>query len=432
METTQSSFTNFTTSNGINLHISKNTKFKTNLIQLYIVQPLQDELQASKTALIPSVLFRGSRQYPTYRELVLKLEELYGASLNSSILKRGENQLIRFSMELVNERYMPVDEELLSSGIQLLYNLIFEPLVENNKFNSRYVIQEKELLAERIKSLFNDKYVYAIERCFNIMCQNEPYGIYKLGSTSSLKKINEENLYLYYRDLIKNNPIDIVIIGDIEEERVCQGFNDIFGFEHQQELGYDNTLIKNNVEKDKRIIEEADVKQGKLSLGFRTGITRKDDLYFALQVYNGILGGFPHSKLFQNVREKTSMAYYVHSSLESTKGLLLITSGIQSENFEQARDIILEQISDIAKGKITDKEFKWTKKGLINQFKSTADSNRGMASHFLLGLINERQESIATMIEKINNVSMSEVVEVASNIKLDTTYFLTQRGLKYD
>ncbi len=419
------SFNNYTSKNNLALHICKIPKFKTNLFQFYIIQPLKKET-ATRTALIPYLLYRGSRNYPTSRDFILRLDELYGANLNISVVKRGENQVIRFTLEIINENFIPEKEKLQVEGLRLLKDLIFNPLLKKGIFRDNYVEQEKTFLKDEIESLVNNKYNYAMERCYQVMCSREPFGIYKLGSVSDLKELNSENLYEHYQKLIKENYMGIFIIGDVDEKKVYDQVSQIFDPEHNQPEVINKTLIRNDVKEVREVVERMNIRQGKLTLGFRTGITRESELYYALMVYNGILGGFPHSKLFQNVREKASLAYYASSNIESTKGLLLINSGIEFSHYEKAKEIILKQIMLMKKGEIEPKEFEWTKKGLINQLKSAADNNNHLAGHYLLGLINDKSESVETMIEMIKRVEVSDVVEAAEQIKLDTIYFLNK------
>lgn len=416
-------FNNYTTDNGIELHICKLPKFKTNLIQFYMIYPLKEET-ASKTALIPYVLYRGTNKYPSSRDLTIKLDNLYGADLNISVVKRGENQVIRFTLEVVNENFLTDKEPIFLESLNLLKELLLNPVLEDGVFKKAYVNQEKEFIKEEIRSLINDKYKYSVERCYQEMCKDEPFSIYHLGNLTSLEKIENIDLYRHYLNLIKNSYMGLFVIGDVNKEEVFKQVNNILNFDHKQSTSPNNTRVIKSVRKVKEIKEKMRVQQGKLTLGYRTGITRENKLYCPLLIYNGILGGFPHSKLFQNVREKESLAYYASSNIESTKGLLLINSGIEFSNYERAKEIIIEQVNDMARGIIKKQEFEWTKKALISQLKSVLDSNNGLAGHYLLGVVNNKKESIDSIINKINKVKLPDVIEVAKRVELDTIYFL--------
>ena len=414
-------FQNYQTDNELDLYICKNKKFKTNLIQMIILCQLNEE-DASSNALIPFILYRGSKNYPSSRAFKIELEELYGAELSVSVWKRGEIQLLNFSLEIVNEKYLPTDELLLEKGLALLKDLLLNPL-----FTEEFFQQEKEFIIKEIKSIINDKYSYSLNRCFQEMCAGEPFSIYKLGRIEDHEKLSRDQVFQQYQEVIKNNRILFFVIGDVDEKRVYEKINNSFNFRHQVVKDYNNTIIINDVKGIKELEERLNVQQGKIVLGFRTGITRKDDLYYPLLMYNGILGAFPHSKLFQNVREKESLAYYASSSLESTKGLLLITAGIDFANYDKTRDIILKELEKMRQGDFTEEEFQWTMKSLINSFESTADNNRGLLAHYLLGVINHKTETIKDSIDELGKVKKEDIIRVGEKLQLDTIYFLNKK-----
>ncbi|HOA40979.1 MAG TPA: pitrilysin family protein [Halanaerobiales bacterium] len=414
-------FQYYQTDNELDLYICKNKKFKTNLIQMIILCQLNEE-DASSNALIPFILYRGSKNYPSSRAFKIELEELYGAELSVSVWKRGEIQLLNFSLEIVNEKYLPTDELLLEKGLALLKDLLLNPL-----FTEEFFQQEKEFIIKEIKSIINDKYSYSLNRCFQEMCAGEPFSIYKLGRIEDHEKLSRDQVFQQYQEVIKNNRILFFVIGDVDEKRVYEKINNSFNFRHQVVKDYNNTIIINDVKGIKELEERLNVQQGKIVLGFRTGITRKDDLYYPLLMYNGILGAFPHSKLFQNVREKESLAYYASSSLESTKGLLLITAGIDFANYDKTIDIILKELEKMRQGDFTEEEFQWTMKSLINSFESTADNNRGLLAHYLLGVINHKTETIKDSIDELGKVKKEDIIRVGEKLQLDTIYFLNKK-----
>lgn len=419
--TYKNKFQYFQTDNEIDLYLSKNDKFKTNLIQFVVLNELNRET-VSQNALVPYILYRGSKKYPSSREFKIEMDKLYGAELNVSVWKRGEIQVLNFSLEIVNEKYLPTDEPLLEEGLDLLKELVLNPL-----FTEKFFKQEREYIIKEIKSLINDKYSYSLARCYQNMCEKEPYSIHKLGQIEKHQSMKYDFVKTQYEEIIQNHKILLFIVGDIEYDDVFESINNKFQFDHQQPENVNKTIINKDIKEIKEVEEGLNVQQGKLVLGYRTNITRSNDLYYSLIVYNGILGTFPHSKLFQNVREKESLAYYASSSVESTKGLLMITSGIEFDAYEAARNLILEQVDNLNKGLFSDDEFNWTKDSLISRFKSSADNIKAIVGHYLLGLINDHPETIYDSIQQIEKVSKNDIIEIGKNIKLDTVYFLNKK-----
>jgi len=412
-----------TVPNNINTYILPTDKFKTVFVSVFIQQVLDKKL-ASKTALLPAVLERGTRDFPTYRVLKRRLEELYGAELSADVLKKGERQVLSFSLEVINDKFAP-GEDLLRQGLDLLKNLITDPNLENGAFKENYVEQEKRQLEKEIHSLINDKISYAMERCVQEMCYSERFGVFKYGGTDELQAITSEELYQYYRNLLADNPIDIIIVGELEPEKTYSLVEQVFSLSKSSQLSeIPPTEVKNAPGKVRYFQEKLPVNQGKLNLGYRTNYSYSDDDYIALLFYNGILGGFPHSKLFQNVREKASLAYYAFSRLEKHKGIQLIGSGIDIENYERALEIIKEQVELIRKGEISSDEMENTRIGLINQYKIIGDSPYNMVNFFLDGLVSGRANGVDYFIEGLKDIKEEDVVEIAQKVYLDTVYFL--------
>ncbi len=407
----------------IDVYVIPTNKFKTVLVTVMTRQLLSREL-ASKTALLPSVMERGSRDYPTYQDLMIRLEELYGSGFSSDVLKKGEKQVLSFSLEVINDLYAP-GKDLLRQGISMLRSVINQPLLENGGFKQDYVVQEKEQLAKEIKGLINDKVNYALERCVQEMCNTEPFGVFKYGSIEELEKITPEDLYAYYEQLMAENPLDIYIVGEVEPDDAFKLVEDAFaGTNGVARRAMPPDQVQHIPDDVRYHDEKLPVNQGKLTLGYRTNTTYGDDDYVSLLFYNGVLGGFPHSKLFQNVREKASLAYYAFSRLEKHKGIQLIGSGIELQNYNRALEIIKEQVDQIKKGEINHEEMENTRRGLVNQFKVIADSPYSMLSLSMDELMGGRQEGVDYYIGKLESMRVDDVVAAANKVYLDTVYFL--------
>ena len=411
----------------INIHLLPTPKFKTVLVTVLLQQVLEKEL-AAQTALIPAVLERGTGKYPSFRDLKIRLEELYGAELGADVSKKGERQILSFSLEMVNDKFAP-GEKLLRQGLLILRDVISDPYLENGVFKRDYVYQEKEQLAKEIKGLINDKVSYALERCIQEMCSAERFGVYRYGSIEELERVSAEGLYEYYRSLLKENPIDIFVVGEVDPKETFDLIQETFNFPRSGEPVRFPPVEVHNIPGEVRYHEERlPVNQGKLTLGYRTNTSYRDEDYVPLMFYNGILGGFPHSKLFQNVREKASLAYYSFSRLEKHKGIQLIGSGIEVKNYQQALEIILEQVELIRKGKITREEMENTRRALISMYKVVGDSPYNLVNFYTDGLVGEREEGIDYFIRKIEDVREDNVVEIAHRVHLDTVYFLRSQG----
>ncbi len=407
---------------GINLYVFPTKKFKTILVQVFLHQQLQRDL-ATPTALLPMILTRGSQKHPSVLEIASSLEALFGAEIGTGVLKKGERQIISFALDIIDRQFLPKGEAVLKAGLEILRDIMQNPLLEDNVFKKNYLAQEKEQLKKHIKGLINDKMALSVERCLQIMCVDEPYGTYKYGYTEEIEKIDTISLSTYYQNFIHRAPVDFFVVGDVKTSDIQALIEEIFTFSSDEKYTLPSPQVVKEVGEEKIVEEKMAINQGKLSLGYRTNIPYGEDI-FPLTYYNGILGGFSHSKLFQNVREKAGLAYYVFSRLERTKGLMLISSGIEVENYDRTLEIIRKQLESVSAGEISDQEFANTRTALLSQARLQEDSPSQLVGSIMEGIINGKIMDQSEIIDKLARVTKEDVVRVAQRIKLDTIYFL--------
>ncbi|MDQ0214222.1 putative Zn-dependent peptidase [Oikeobacillus pervagus] len=407
---------------GYQLHVVPTEKYKTNTLVWKMKAPLDEETVTFR-AILPYLLQSSSKQFPTTTKLRSYLDDLYGANFFVDVGKKGENHIISFSVEVANEKFLKNSEPLLEKGITFLNEILFNPNVEQGKFHEETVTSEKRNLKQRLQSVFDDKMRYAGVRLVEEMCETEPFSLQPNGIKEKVDDLTAKSIYQYYEKALKEDELDFYIIGDVDPTEVENICDRLFSLQDRKPK---EITMKHEVKSTvKEIKEKQEVNQGKLNIGFRTGTTYRDQDYFALQVFNGIFGGFSHSKLFLNVREKMSLAYYAASRLESHKGLLLVMSGIDSKNYEQALTIIKEQMEAMKKGDFTDKEIEQTKAVICNQLLETIDTSRGLVEVLYHNVIAKQTISIDDWLDRVKQTTKQEILDIAQKVQLDTIYFLT-------
>ncbi len=408
---------------GVDLYVHPTKKFKTILIQIYVHQVLGRDV--TSLALLPFVLRRGCRRFPTQRKIVAFLEEQYGASLSVDVLKMGERQILYFRMEVVNDRYAPKKIQALRKSIEFLALLVLRPILEKGALRSDYVSQEKTNLDRLIRSLINDRMSYAMERCIQELCPDESYSIYEYGRRKEIAGITPKKLLRLHERVMQEAPMEIFIVGDVHSAEASGIVQKAFRIPGRNPKSLPGTLVTGgNGKKAREIVETMEVDQGNLVMGARTGITWADPDIFPLIYYNGIFGGFAHSKLFMNVRERDGMAYSASSSLENTKGLLLISAGIDASKYQDCVRVIQEEMADMAEGKFGKEAFEKTQRMLEDRIQSREDSASARIGSFAEMLQNGNPLTPGEMLQEIRQVDREDVVRVASRVHLSTIYFL--------
>ena len=416
----------YTIKKGINLHIIKTNKFKTNLLSVFLSTPLLKE-NVTKNALIPAVLRRGSKNMTPPAEISIALEEMYGASFDCGIDKIGDDQVLKFYLETINNEFLPENEDNLKEAINILLEVVFNPLVEEQEFNKEYVKSEIKNLKQVIEGRKDSKASYASERCIEEMYKNRPYSLYKYGNIEDLENINSKNLYEQYINLVNNCKIDIFVSGNIEEsvkEEIINNEN-IQGLQEREAVYVINN--KESRKKDKKqeqeVSESMDINQGKLIIGLDILEETDKDKYTAL-LYNAILGGIPTSKMFQNVREKNSLAYTASSSFIRQKANVFIKCGIDIENYEKALEIIKEQLEDMKKGEFTDKNIEEAKTNIISTINFIPEEQDTELMYYFSQELSGYEMNYEEYIEKINSITKEDIVELANRMQVNTIYFL--------
>jgi predicted Zn-dependent peptidase len=409
---------------GVKLHIINNDKFKTNLIAIFMTTPITRE-NVTKNALLTSVLRRGCMAMQTQEQISKELEEMYGACFDCGLDKTGDNQILKFYMEVLNDDFLPQkDENMLKTAIQKIFEIAFNPLVECDGFKEEYVLQEKENIKRIIEGKSDNKARYAIDRCIEEMYKDRPFGLYKYGYIDDLEKIDNKNLYSHYKELIANCKIDIFVSGNVENIDTLIEENDNIKNIPQRAADYvEKSIDKKENLQEKFIQESMDVTQGKIVIGLDINLDDEKSKYSAL-VYNNILGGSANSKLFQEVREKASLAYTASSRYIRHKQNIFINCGIEICNFDKALKIIRKQLDDMNAGKFSDEDLENAKKGIISGLKSIDDEQDTEITYFFGQELANTNVSINEYINIIQNITRDDVTKVANSISINTIYFL--------
>lgn len=411
---------------GIKLHTIHTEKFKTNLIAVFLTTKLERE-NVTKNAVISALLRRGSKNMPSQEEISKQMEEMYGASFDCGLDKTGDNQVLKFYLETVNDNFLPQQgEDMLKVSAEKLLEIVFNPYSEGQSFQAEYVEQEKNNIKQRIEGKIDNKARYSLDRCIEEMYKNEPFGLYKFGYVEDLDNMNGENLYEYYKKLIQTCKIDIFVSGLITDD-INQIVADNENIEKLEERTPNyiapNELSKNLPEKEKIVTESMEVTQGKLILGLDVCLDQEDLKYDAL-IYNSILGGSPNSKMFQNVREKAHLAYVASSNYLRYKNNIFVKCGIEIGNYEKALELIKKQIDDMKKGEFTEEDIQNAKQGIIATIKTIDDEQDTGITYYFGQELTANNISIEEYIDRISKVQKEDIIHVAENVAIDTIYFL--------
>ncbi len=419
-----------TIAQGVSFTSIKEERFKTTRISVTMLVPLNKET-ASAYSLLPSVLVYSCNKYPTAFALNRALANLYGACVGGSCRKMGEALAINLVIAGLDDRYTMDKEKISSDMVNMLCEILFNPKTENGVFAQDDFNQCKRQLLEAIDGEFNDKRSYAISQMIENMCKNEIFGIKRYGTREAVEALTPEQLYTVWQQLLVNSRVEVIMTGSSDtssaEAIIKEKFSSIS--RTQPEV---STEIITTVDNVKEITEESDIAQAKLVMGFRTNAKQLYQSSVPMSLTVAILGGTPSSKLFLNVREKLSLCYYCAARYDKNKGIMTVDSGVESENVEKAIAEIKNQLADMQKGEISEFEIESAKLAIINSYKTSQDSIRGIESVYINQLLDKEVLTVDEMIQQLNAVTKEDIIILAQTITLDTVYLLKPKEERQD
>lgn len=409
----------FNLARGVDLHIIPTKQFKMNHVLIDFATP-QTPSNATARNLLANLLETSTHRYPTQTALARQLASLYGAYVNLFVNRLGEMHTVRLRASFVNNSF--VGEDLFSRIIDLINEVLFHPLIDDGEFDGPTFRLQSNNLKSAIKSLYDDKQFLANQRLMSLYYRDDSVmKIPSFGRIEDLDSLTATSLVSTYRSMINEDRVDIFVLGDIDPELARQelaklpfGDRDVSSISplyHQ--LTYDQVQCKT---------EYQQVSQAKLNLAYSLPIYYHDRDYYAALVFNGLFGGTPYSKLFTNVREKASLAYYAASRLLPFNGVVTVQTGIQASNQEKVQDLIQDQLLALQRGDFSAESLQEVQDSLINQYRAGHDLASNVLEQALIAkIINDDPIDFVTEIRK---VTVDDVCRVAKQMKLQAVYLL--------
>ena len=398
-------------------------RFKTNLITVSLALPLERE-SVSANAVMLGLLARRGAKYRDMLSLNRKLASLYGATLNETVSKIGECQVLSLSSTCLNDRFSLDGESIAFECVKLLSSLIFDAkLDENGMFFDEDIEAEKRILTEKLNSEENEKRIYVLRKTEEKMFENEPYSVNKYGTKEQVASLNKADLKNAWQNALSKAKVLITVVGNTDIDKAYDYLKGEFEKVERNYTSLPEPVFVGKSEKVNNHLERIDVKQGKLVLGFRVDVKPNDNLAKAMRSFSDIFGGGPYSKLFANVREKMSLCYYCSARYTRLKSCILVQCGCLEENMDKAIDEILNQLDVIKSGDYKE-EFESSKMALGDAVMSISDMPETIESWYIGQITDNRYKTPEEVCEEIKSVKYDEIKKCAGLVSLDTVYKL--------
>ena len=412
--------------NGVHFLGIQDPKFKTMRISVHFILPLDRETVCAN-AMLPFLMGRAGGEYPDFTQLSRRLDDLYGAGLNTDAGKIGDAQILSFSITGLSSRYAFMGENMSLELAGMLKGLIFSPALSEGKFREEDIRQEKRQICELIDSDMNDKRLYAKRRCEMLLADGENWGLNPYGTKEGIEAVSPEELTKAWEHMLRTSQVEILAMGDCDASGIEVLFKDAFAHIKREDVFEYRSFPLQKERELRRISETACVAQSKLVMGFQTGINPQDSRMAAAKVMIGMFGGSPTSKLFMNVREKLSLCYYCAARFERASGVLMVDSGVEEKNIGKARQEILVQLGEIQNGNFEEETLLNTKLQLINSLRTVGDSLSALEDWYLFRIVTGEMYTPVEDAELLSSITAEEVIQAANKTGLDTVYLLTSK-----
>ena len=403
-----------------NLNVIKTNNFKTVRVEVKFRNVVKKE-EITLRNLLKMVLIESTKKFDTERKFVIESEELYDLKLSSTSSRVGNFTTLSFNLTFLNEEY--TEKGLHNKSLDFLMEVLFNPNVSNNKFDSLSFNNCVNKLEKSIMGRKDNKTKYSIFALLQHM-GDYAYSYDQYGYLSDLKNIDEAKLYEYYKKVLMNDLVDVYVIGNVDSNEIREYFINNFKInsfkKEKMNVLIDEVLPRKRV----KVFKEEDVvNQTKIAIGLRFNDVSEYERKYVLYVYNEILGGSGNSLLFDTVREKNSLAYYINSIAQGYDNLLIIYTGIDKDRVDLGLKLIKKTIKDIEKGKFTSDMFNNAINMITSSLKLSLETQSSVINnYYAMNILNS--DDINTRISKFEKVTKEDVINFSKKIKMDTIFLL--------
>ena len=407
---------------GIRLRCIPDSRFKQGCLSLQLVRPMCRE-EASRNALLPAVLLRGTKAYPDLRAITLRLDDLYGASVGTLVRRVGDYQTTGFYCGFMEDRFALEGDAILEPMLEFVGQLLLEPVLEDGCFREDFVESEKRNLIASIESQLNDKRAYAMEQMIRTMCKGDSFGIPRLGEISDAQAVTPRDLYDHYQKILRESRVELLYVGSAPQEQVAALLKGLFDKIDRNYVNLpEQSLLRTGPESD--TVRQMDVNQGKLCMGLVSDITIRDEAFVPMQLLNHIFGGGMTSKLFMQIRERQSLCYAIGSGFHGSKGLMTVSAGIDSGMKEAVQQGVMAQLEACCRGEITPEEVTAAKESLRSSLLATQDSPGALEGYYATAALSGLPLTPDAYIQAVEETTLEQIVAAAKTLKLHTVFFL--------
>lgn len=412
---------------GVDLDVINTKKFKNSIIVINFTAPLNSENFAYKS-LLAEMLENSSQKYNSELKISRELSKMFGANYGVSVFKYGNQHVLQIKISFPNDAFIPGKTELFHQIILFLKEVIEKPLVEDAHFQNDFFKLHQKNMINYVNSIIENKEYYSKIKLQSLFYDHDdPQGQYILGTSSQLASVDANSLYEFYRQMISQEQVNILVAGNFNSEIILDEIKNFDFITQRQVQKYPIPSIPNDKTEVSRLEEEFVGSQSVINLGYYLPVYYGDANYFAATIFNQLFGGTGQSMLFTNVREKSGLAYDIHSGYSSLTGMINVQAGVELSKVDQAIQEIEDQLRLIQIGQFDIKLIDNIKNAMVNHHFAENDYLRTIVDREYIQSVLKISWNDEEWIEGINRVSKEDVVKVANQMKLRAIYLCKEK-----
>ena len=420
----------FNIGEGINFTALTDEKFKTSVIRIYFIFPIDGDTASADA--FPAYLFEDTNStYPDMTSFNTRLLELYGANMETVNFRMGDHNVLSFRTGGISDKYALEGEKISVECFRLVSECLLSPVINDGKFSEKIFEMKRREFSDAIAAEINDKRTYAMRKANRIIFRGEPSGNPFLGDLSQVEKLNNDNVMASYRKILECSHIEIFFAGNTLEDELLDAVKSAFSKLPRKNVTNYLGIPSPLKEKTEYAEESLEVVQSKMVMAFKYG-NKFRDREEVIKLFCIIFGSSPFSLLFKNVREKLSLCYYCTGTPVYSKSVIVVDSGLELENAEKAQEEILKQLDVMKNGSFDDDLLDQAVMAQNTALKAVGDFSSSVCSWYFDRFEKETPDTPESFFEKINKVTKEEIAEFARSLELDTVFLLKGQSSKND
>ncbi|MBM7641895.1 EF-P 5-aminopentanol modification-associated protein YfmF [Streptococcus loxodontisalivarius] len=407
---------------GVDLHVLASRQFKTNHIKIRFSGQKQ-EATIARRVLVAQMLETATEHYPSSKQLREKLADMYGTSLSTSVSSKAYLHCVDIDISFINDKFLSKGESLLDQVLDLIEEVLYHPLISVERYQTKVFDVEKQNLINALEADKEDHFYAADLALQRLYYQDETIAISKYSRADLVEKEDAFTAYQEFQSLLANDKIDIFVLGDVDDYKLLQRLHKLPFEDRYQYLSPAYSQEKTNLILGK--IDLQDANQSILELGYHLPISYEDSDYAALLVFNGLLGGFAHSKLFRYVREEAALAYTISSRYDIFSNFFKIYAGVNKKDRDKALSLINKQLRDMKLGRFSDREVRETKQMLLSSIRLSEDNPQSLIENaYYRTVFGSSYRDLDRLLTELDEVDKKAVMSVARKLSLQAVYFM--------